>query len=394
MFGTTSAFGSRPGGLFSSTSTNTMGSTGFGMNSNTTSSPFGQTNTQTDPQNPNKDIEVQHAPEDTVQALKFNPQPQGSSGPIFLAAGSWDFTCRVWQINADGSAEAKAVQNLGAPVLSLDWFDDSSKVFLACADKQAKVWDLASNQVTTVGQHDAPIQSCHWITSPNYSCLMTGGWDRTLRFWDMRQLPTQQSMANIQLPERVYCSDMLFPMAVVGLANRRVKIYKLDGTPSEVSDVESPLKYQCRSVSIFKKNGQPAGYGLGSIEGRVAIQNVETMNAKDNFTFKCHRSPDLVNNAQEIYPINDIKFHPIHYTLATVGGDGRYMFWDKDSRTKLKNSEPMPKQITKCDIHQSGNIFAYATGYDWSQGHEANQQPTNARIFLHRADEDLKPKKK
>jgi mRNA export factor len=53
--------------------------------------------------------------------------------------------------------------------------------------------------------------------------------------------------------------------------------------------------------------------------------------------------------------------------LATVGGDGRFMFWDKDARTKLKNSEQMQKQITKSDIHQSGNIFAYATGYDWSK---------------------------
>jgi mRNA export factor len=43
------------------------------------------------------------------------------------------------------------------------------------------------------------------------------------------------------------------------------------------------------------------------------------------------------------------------------------MFWDKDARTKLKNSEQMQKQITKCHIHQSGNIFAYATGYDWSK---------------------------
>jgi mRNA export factor len=53
--------------------------------------------------------------------------------------------------------------------------------------------------------------------------------------------------------------------------------------------------------------------------------------------------------------------------LATAGADGRFMFWDKDARTKLKNSEQMQKQITKCDFHGSGNIFAYATGYDWSK---------------------------
>ena len=34
--------------------------------------------------------------------------------------------------------------------------------------------------------------------------------------------------------------------------------------------------------------------------------------------------------------MNDIAFHPTHGTLATVGSDGRFSFWDKDARTKLK----------------------------------------------------------
>jgi mRNA export factor len=73
---------------------------------------------------------------------------------------------------------------------------------------------------------------------------MTGGWDKALRFWDMRQLPTQTSMATVQLPDRVYCSDLMFPMAILGLGNRHIKIYNLSGEPQEVSDVESPLKFQ------------------------------------------------------------------------------------------------------------------------------------------------------
>jgi mRNA export factor len=160
---------------------------------------------------------------------------------------------------------------------------------MACADKQVRLWDLGSNQViyhindfknklipfqvTVVGQHDAPALSCHWITSPAYSCLLTSGWDKTLRFWDMRQLPTQSSMATIQLPERVYCTDVMYPLGVVALANRHVKLYKLDGNPQEVQDAESQLKYQSRCVSIFKNKdtGQPAGYALGSIEGTYLV---------------------------------------------------------------------------------------------------------------------------
>jgi len=49
-------------------------------------------------------------------------------------------------------------------------------------------------------------------------------------------------------------------MAVVGTANRGLTIYKLDNTPQEFKKVESPLKYQHRSVCIFRdKQNQPIG---------------------------------------------------------------------------------------------------------------------------------------
>jgi hypothetical protein len=59
-------------------------------------------------------------------------------------------------------------------------------------------------------------------------------------------------------------------------------------------------------VSIFqdKKTNLPTGFALGSIEGRVAIQYVNTTNPKDNFTFKCHRSNGTSNNVQDIYAVS------------------------------------------------------------------------------------------
>lgn len=65
--------------------------------------------------------------------------------------------------------------------------------------------------------------------------------------------------------------------------------------------------------------------------------------------------------------MNDIAFHPNYGTLATVGSDGRISFWDKDARTKLKTSEPMPAPVTRAVIHSSGQMLAYAIGYDWSK---------------------------
>ena len=108
--------------------------------------------------------------------------------------------------------------------------------------------------------------------------------------------------------------------------------------------------------------------------------------AKDNFTFKCHRSNvTQAGQTQDIFPVNDIAFHPVHGTLATVGSDGRFSFWDKDARTKLKvsmvticllfiyNAHPqtsdaaMEQPITSCAFNYNGNIFAYSVSYDWSK---------------------------
>lgn len=43
------------------------------------------------------------------------------------------------------------------------------------------VWDLNSNQMTQIAAHDAPIKTIHHIKASNYTCVMTGGWDKTLK---------------------------------------------------------------------------------------------------------------------------------------------------------------------------------------------------------------------
>ena len=83
---------------------------------------------------------------------------------------------------------------------------DGTKVLTASCDKTCKLWDLQSNQAIDIAQvhtppfslslsgwlsslppppthtqHAAPIKSVHWIQAPNYSCAITGSWDKTLK---------------------------------------------------------------------------------------------------------------------------------------------------------------------------------------------------------------------
>ncbi|XP_034477304.1 mRNA export factor [Drosophila innubila] len=346
---------------------------------------FGAAQTTTNRMN---DFEVASPPDDSVSALEFSPstlQVQKN----FLIAGSWDNSVRCWEVEQNGATVPKSMKSMGGPVLDVCWSDDGTKVFMASCDKQVKLWDLASDQVMQVAAHDGPVKTCHMVKGPNYTCLMTGSWDKTLKFWDTR---TPNPMMAINLPERCYCADVDYPMAVVGTAGRGLIIYSLENSPTEYKRQESPLKYQHRTISIFKdKKKTPTGYALGSIEGRVAIQYVNPVNPKDNFTFKCHRSTGT-SGFQDIYAVNDIAFHPVHGTLVTVGSDGTFSFWDKDARTKLKSSEAMDQSITKCGFNANGQIFAYAVGYDWSKGHEYFNPAKKPQIFLRSCYDELKPR--
>lgn len=68
-------------------------------------------------------------PDDTVEALKFNPQIAGQ--PVLLVSGSWDSVIRVWQISENGQCEAKAQQSVTGPVLDVDWIDVCLVVILS-----------------------------------------------------------------------------------------------------------------------------------------------------------------------------------------------------------------------------------------------------------------------
>lgn len=299
--------------------------------------------------NPMRDYEVTSPPDDSISCLSFSPAtlPQN-----FLIAGSWDNNVRCWEVEQSGKTIPKSMQTMQGPILDVCWSDDGTKVFMASCDKMVKCWDLGSNQTVQVAAHDAPVKTCHWVKAPSYTCLMTGSWDKTLKFWDTR---SPSPMLTLQLPERCYCADVDYPMAVVVTAGRGLIVYQLEGTPQEYKRIESPLKYQHRCVSIFQdKKNSPAGFALGSVEGRVAIQYVTPQNPKDNFTFKCHRSNGTPSGYQDIFAVNDIVFHPIHGTLSTVGSDGRFSFWDKDARTKLKTSEAMEQPITSCCFNSNG----------------------------------------
>jgi mRNA export factor len=246
------------------------------------------------------------------------------------------------------------------------------------------MWSLGGQQsgiAQQIGIHDAPVKSVRFL--PRVNMIVSGGWDRKLKFWDARQ---QNPVGVLDMPERVYAMDCRDELLVVATANRHIIAYDVSGQPREHSRKESPLKYQSRCISVFPDR---TGFAVGSIEGRVAIHYLQKVPGKESFAFKCHRQDTTA------FSVNAICFQQQYGTFATVGSDGVVNFWDKDNKQRLKGFNAIQRPVSCANFNAQGNLFAYASSYDWSKGSSFHAPNTPNEIFIHNVpDDEIRPKSK
>ncbi len=73
-----------------------------------------------------KDVALKDPPEDSISSLAFSPVSE------HLAVGSWDKKVRIYEIDAQGQSQGKALFEHEAPVLSCAW----SKVITQWASEE------------------------------------------------------------------------------------------------------------------------------------------------------------------------------------------------------------------------------------------------------------------
>ncbi|KAI8361610.1 WD40-repeat-containing domain protein [Mortierella sp. GBAus27b] len=332
-------------------------------------------------QNAPKDIEVASPPSDGISDLAF------SKASDLLAASSWNNEVRIWEVMPDGSTVAKAMYSHDAPALTCQWSADGSKLASGGADNAGKLFDVTTGQPTQFARHEGPIKSLRWIDGPNI--VATGSWDKTLKYWDLRQ---PNPVSSVALSDRLYSMDTHGTLLVAAMADRQITMFDMSNPTVPFRTMESPLKMQTRVVSCFSTGG---GFAIGSIEGRVAIQYTDVKDSQGNFSFKCHRDGAPAARDSSVYAVNSISFHPIYGTFATAGSDGGFTFWDKDSKQKLKVFNKQAAPISTATFNRNGSIYAYAVSYDWSRGYTgAPSDNKNTIMLCPVADSDIKPRKK
>lgn len=111
---------------------------------------------------------------------------------------------------------------------------------------------------------------------PEKQFLVTAGWDKAIKYWDLRA-PTAQF--SLPMPERVYSVDVKYPVMVVACADKQFYVFNLDAPhkPFREMAYKAPMKMQTRVVRLFNDKQM---FAAGSIEGRVSVRCIDE--AMDN----------------------------------------------------------------------------------------------------------------
>jgi mRNA export factor len=81
-------------------------------------------------------------------------------------------------------------QNANSPVLCVEFSHGSVGVFFGTATNQIFYWDLPTNQISQVGQHNAPVKDLYSFNANGQNLVVSGGFDGLVTFW-MMQNPQQ-----------------------------------------------------------------------------------------------------------------------------------------------------------------------------------------------------------
>jgi len=317
-------------------------------------------------------------PLDCISRVRFAPQARSTQ----LLVSSWDAHVRLYDVSA---GVLTAMYKHGQAVLDCTYVG-SDRVVSVGLDRRVVCWDMHSRQELCLGYHDDPVRCVEF--EPGTQQLFTGGWDRTLRMWDVRRpgAPTQ----TLNVTAKVFAMDVGVNRVLLAGSDRHTQIFDLRRMDVPMDKRESPLKHQLRAVKV---GIDQRGFASSSVEGRVAIEYLDAEESQQSrYAFKCHREKGP-NNEEVIHPVNCIAFHPVHGTFATGGGDGGVCIWDGYAKKRLWRQNPFDKAVSGLCFSSDGSMLAMAVSDIANMG-DRGPEPAPELVVRHVSDVEVLPKSK
>ncbi|KAG6812833.1 hypothetical protein H0H92_016102 [Tricholoma furcatifolium] len=292
-----------------------------------------------------------------------------------------DQTVRLYDVGeTDGEVKAKFEHR--APVLAC-CFSDATHAFSGGLDTSVRELDLATENIRNLGAHNDSISGMTYARESGL--LITGSWDRTIRFWDSRASSPQHSSHDT--PERIYHLDLVHNTLVVAMASRLFNIYDIRKMDSLVQQRESSLKFMTRALACMP-DGE--GYATASVEGRIAVEYFGTTSAAEEkkYAFKCHRQ--TTGDVDHVWPVNALAFHPTFNTFASGGSDATVSIWDHKVKKRLRQYPKFTNPISSLAFNCDGTKLAIAASYTWDEGEAGLKIAERPAIFVRKLGDEVK----
>nr|CAD7394750.1 unnamed protein product [Timema cristinae] len=302
------------------------------------------------------EFKLKTPPEDGISSVKFGP-----NSSQFLLVSSWDNSVRLYDVITNNMRLKYTHER---PVLDVCFQ-------MVCSE-------------TIVGTHDNAVRAVEYSSEVNG--ILTGSWDSTVKLWDPR---SPNCVGTYTQPDKVYTMSLCGEKFVVGTANRKVYVWDLRNMGYVHQRRESSLKYQTRCIRCFPNK---QGYVLSSIEGRVAVEYLDTSAEvqKKKYAFKCHRTKE--GGIENIYPVNAISFHSGYNTFATGGSDGYVNIWDGFNKKRLCQFHRYSASIASLCFSHDGTVLAIACSYMYEQETLPENIPEDNVFIRYVTDQETKPK--
>ena len=252
---------------------------------------------------------------------------------------------------------------------------DSQTVFSSGSDgvRMTRL-DDQNGTARLIGVHGDKSANCvGFLCSPKMP--VSAGFDKKLQVLDPRSPSPAQVFA---LSSAVHAMDVEGDSVIVATKDQMIQKYNFSSSMSQplkqTKKLKSPLQFQIRSIQWLPppSGSAPNAFAVSSIGGEVILRKPHAA----DILVKCHR------HGSDAYAVNSIAFYKQTGSFATAGSDGAVNFWHPSGQL-FRDFGRTRRPIICAAFNPSGTLYAYSSGYDWSQGAaHAADYPGNG-IYLH-----------
>ena len=200
---------------------------------------------------------------------------------------------------------------------------------------------------------------------------------------------------------------------VLALASRLFYIFDVRKMDAPEQTRESSLKFLTRALAcmsdgqgilpslwsifrVFSHFKKPStyyllsGYATASVEGRIAVEYFDPSPAiqEKKYAFKCHRQ--TIDDADHVWPVNALAFHPTYNTFASGGSDATVSIWDHKVKKRLRQYTKYNAPVAALAFSADGSRLAIGASYTWDAGEEGARTAERPSLFVRELGEEVK----